>query len=95
MKILTIIEFSPGTKLHRRSAFQAAMTERGFVRLPGVSATWVADRKFTSVELARDSVSQAAALADLPIHKAYVVEYGDYAVFPQESRRRGAPASPQ
>lgn len=88
MKILTVVEFGPGIKLQRRSAFQAAMCARGFLRLPGVSATWVADEIFVDLDPAREAVAQAAAASDAAIHKAYLVEYGDFAVFPGELKRR-------
>ena len=86
MKILTVVEFGPGIKLQRRSAFQAAMSERGFVRLPGVSSTWVADGIFASLDLAREAVAEAAAASDAAVHKAYLVEYGAFVVFPGEAK---------
>ena len=88
MKILAVIEFAPGTGPKKRGSFNGAMTKSGFVRLPGVSSCWVADRKFTDVDPAREAVAKVAASTAVNVHQAYLVEYGEFAVFPASVARR-------
>ena len=88
MKILAVIEFSPGTGPKKRGSFSGAMAQSGFVRLPGVSSCWVADRQFTAVDPAREAVAQVAASTHVSVHKAYLVEYGDCAILHAGEVRR-------
>ena len=81
MKILVLLEFTPGTGSRKRSAFNRTMLEAGFTRLPGVATAWVADRKFEEISLAEEAVAEASTLTGAVVHKAYVVEYGRFAAY--------------
>ena len=83
MKILVLLEFCPGTTARKRTAYNREMLEAGFLRLPGVSTAWVADQKFTEIALAEDVVARASASTGAMVHRAYVVEYGQYSVYPK------------
>ena len=88
MKILAVIEFAPGTGPKKRTSFSTGMAQSGFTRLPGVSSCWVADRTFTAVHPAREAVAQVSLDAEVRVHKAYIVEYGEFATFPAATARR-------
>ncbi|MEK7951538.1 hypothetical protein [Luteolibacter soli] len=88
MKILAVIEFSPGTGPKKRGSFSTAMADSGFTRLPGVSSCWIADRKFSAVDPAREALAQVAATTEVRVHKAYLVEYGEFLTFPPTPARR-------
>jgi hypothetical protein len=88
MKILAVLEFAPGTGPRKRGTFNGAMAESGFTRLPGVSSCWVADRTFPDIAPAREALAQVAATTDVRVHRAYLVEYGDFATFPSQPARR-------
>ena len=88
MKILAVLEFAPGTGPRKRGSFSGAMAESGFTRLPGVSSCWVTDQMFPAVAPAREALAQVAAATDVRVHKAYLVEYGDFATFPPATARR-------
>lgn len=88
MKILAVIEFAPGTGPKKRTSFSTGMARYGFVRLPGVSSCWVADRAFVALHPAREAVAQVSLDAEVRVHKAYLVEYGEFATFPAATARR-------
>jgi len=88
MKILAVLEFAPGTGPRKRGSFYGAMADSGFIRLPGVSSCWIADQKFPAIDPARDALAQVAAATDVTVHKAYLVEYGDFAAYPPAAARR-------
>ena len=88
MKILAVLEFAPGTGPRKRGSFSGAMANSGFIRLPGVSSCWVADQKFPAIAPAREALAQVAAATAVRVHKAYLVEYGDFATFPHDPARR-------
>jgi hypothetical protein len=81
MKILVLLEFTPGTGARKRTAFNRSMLDSGFTRLPGVATAWVADRKFPDISTAEEAVADASTTAGAAVHKAYVVEYGRFAAY--------------
>jgi len=88
MKILAVIEFAPGTGPKKRTSFSTGMAQYGFIRLPGVSSCWVADRSFDALHPAREAIAQVALATEVRVHKAYIVEYGEFAAFPAATARR-------
>jgi hypothetical protein len=55
---------------------------RDFANLPGVPCGWVSDRTYSTVGEARDAIIEASAASNVAIQKAYVIEYGNFALVP-------------
>jgi len=82
VKIFAVIENPPSTGRIRRGRFLTAMKTRGFLNLPGVPAGWVADHQYSTVDEARNAIADASTVSGVTIHRAYVIEYGNFAMLP-------------
>ncbi|MEK7951750.1 hypothetical protein [Luteolibacter soli] len=82
MKIFTVIEHKPATGRIKRGRFEAMLRARNFANLPGVSCGWVADHQYATVGEAREAIIEASAASNVAIQKAYVIEYGNFALVP-------------
>jgi hypothetical protein len=82
MKIFAVIEHKSSTGRNKRGRFEAMLRARDFANLPGVPCGWVSDHKYADVVEARDAIIEASAASGVPIQKAYVIEYGNFALVP-------------
>jgi hypothetical protein len=75
VKIFAVIE-------HKRGRFEAMLKARDFANLPGVPCGWESDHTYSTVGKAKDAVIEASAASGVAILKAYVIEYGNFALLP-------------
>jgi len=82
VKIFAVIEHKPATGRIKRERFEAMLKARDFTNLPGVPCGWVSDHTYSDVVAARDAIIEASAASGVGIMKAYVIEYGNFALVP-------------
>jgi hypothetical protein len=82
VKIFALIEHEQATGSASLSRFESMLKARGFLHLPGVTAGWVSDHTYSTVRQARDELVEASAASGVAIQKAYVIEYGNFAMLP-------------
>lgn len=82
MKIFAVIEHLPKTGRVKRGRFEAMLKARNFANLPGVPCGWVSDHAYTNVIEAKEAIIEACAASNVAILKAYVIEYGNFALLP-------------
>jgi hypothetical protein len=82
VKIFAVIEHKSSTGRVKRGRFEAMLKARDFANLPGMPCGWVSDHIYADVIEARDAIVEASAASRVGIQKAYVIEYGNFALVP-------------